>query len=56
MANINLGEKLIAFDLPGVDDVNHSASEFSDAEVLAVIFSCNHCLYVRAGEDRMVDI
>ena len=56
MANINLGDKLIAFDLPGVDEVNHSSSDYSDAQALAVIFSCNHCPYVRAWEDRMVEI
>jgi peroxiredoxin len=56
MPNINLGDTLIPFDLLGVDDKNHSSSDFSQAEALAVIFSCNHCPYVRAWEDRMVQI
>jgi len=56
MANVKLGDQVIPFMLPGVDDKSHSLSDYADAEVLAVIFSCNHCPYVRAWEDRMVQI
>jgi peroxiredoxin len=56
MANVKLGEQVIAFTLPGVDDKELSLSDFADAEVLAVIFSCNHCPYVLAWEDRMIQI
>jgi peroxiredoxin len=56
MANISLGDALISFTLPGADDKTHSTSDFADAEALAVIFSCNHCPYVRAWEDRMIQI
>lgn len=44
------------FDLPGVDGKNHSLSSFRGKPVLVVIFSCNHCPYVKAYEDRMVSI
>jgi len=56
MATIMLGHKLVPFTLPGVDDKTHASSDFAEAEALAVIFSCNHCPYVRAWEDRMVQI
>jgi peroxiredoxin len=56
MANLKPGDKVIPFTLPGVDDKEHSLSDYVDAEALAVIFSCNHCPYVRAWEDRMVQI
>ncbi len=49
-------ESLIPFNLPGVDGKNYSPNDFADKEVLAVIFSCNHCPYVRAWEDRMIQI
>src|SRR5215475_12031501 len=42
--------------LPGIDDKSHSLSDYKDKEAVAVIFSCNHCPYVKAWEDRMVDI
>jgi len=56
MANLKPGDKVIPFTLPGVDDKEHSLSYYADAGALAVIFSCNHCPYVRAWEDRMVQI
>ncbi len=56
MARLSTGDSAVDFELPGVDGRTHSLSEFDDAEVLVVIFSCNHCPYVRAWEDRMVEI
>jgi peroxiredoxin len=44
------------FDLMGVDDQQHSLSDFAEKSAIAIIFSCNHCPYVRAWEDRMVKI
>jgi peroxiredoxin len=56
MAKIEIGDKAIPFTLPGVDDKEHALSDYQDAEAMAIIFSCNHCPYVRAWEDRMVQI
>jgi peroxiredoxin len=56
MSNLKSGDKAITFDLPGVDDSQHTLGDYADKEAIAVIFSCNHCPYVRAWEDRMVEI
>ncbi len=56
MAKIKTGERALDFELPGVDDKNHSLSSYSDKNIVVVIFSCNHCPYVRAWEDRMIGI
>src|SRR3989337_4545235 len=56
MANLKIGDKAISFKLPGVDDKVRSLDEYAGKNGLAVIFSCNHCPYVRAWEDRMVQI
>lgn len=56
MANLKPGDQAIPFDLPGVDDRQHALADYADKEAVAVIFSCNHCPYVRAWEDRMVQI
>jgi peroxiredoxin len=56
MANLNRGDKALPFTLPGVDGQDHSLADYSAAAAVAVIFSCNHCPYVRAWEDRMVQI
>ena len=56
MANLRTGDKAITFKLPGVDDKQHSLDDYRGKEAVAVIFSCNHCPYVRAWEDRIVKI
>ena len=45
-----------SFALPGVDGKNYGPDDFKGKKALAVIFSCNHCPYVQAYEDRMVEI
>jgi peroxiredoxin len=56
MKTLELGESAPDFDLPGVDGRRYSLGSFSDKPILAVVFSCNHCPYVRAYENRMVSI
>ena len=53
---IPLGSNAPDFDLPGVDGKRHSLASFAGKPILVVIFSCNHCPYVIAYEDRMVSI
>lgn len=50
------GTKAVDFDLPGTDGKNHSLKELADKKALVVIFSCNHCPYVQAYEDRMIEL
>ncbi len=50
-----IGQSLPHFaGLRGVDGKTHSYAEFKEP-VLVVFFSCNHCPYVQAYEDRMMD-
>ena len=56
MANLKPGDKAVPFELQGVDDRRHAFAEYADKETVAVIFTCNHCPYARAWEDRLVDI
>lgn len=44
------------FSLPGVDGKIHSLKDYADKKALLVIFSCNHCPYVQANEDRIKEI
>ena len=53
---MSLGSPAPGFDLPGVDNRTYSLASFADKPVLVVIFSCNHCPYVKDYEDRMVSI
>ena len=56
MTNLKIGDSPSPFSLAGTDDQQHSLDDYGDSEAVAVIFSCNHCPYVRAWEDRMVQI
>jgi peroxiredoxin len=55
MANLAIGDQAVDFDLPGIDDKNHTLADYVDKELVAVIFSCNHCPYVLAWEDRLIE-
>lgn len=51
---LELGQRGPAFSLPGVDGQTHSLEALLQTHrAVAVIFSCNHCPYVQAWEDRM---
>lgn len=51
-----VGDKASDFNLLGVDGEYVSMSDYPDAEGFIVIFSCNHCPYVKAYEDRMIEL
>ena len=51
-----LGTAAPAFSLPGVDGETRTLDSFSDAELLVVVFTCNHCPYAIACEDRLIAI
>lgn len=56
MTALSIGEKAKPFSLPATDGDEYSLASFEDRRLLTVIFSCNHCPYVQAWEDRMVQI
>ena len=54
-AALKLNDRIPEFrDLRGVDGKAHSTAEYSGKNILVVAFSCNHCPYVRAYEDRII--
>lgn len=50
---LEIGSSAPDFNLPGVDGENHSLSEYSKADILAVLFTCNHCPSAQAVENRV---
>ena len=50
---LEIGRKAPDFNLPGVDGRRYTLSDFSKADVLVVIFTCNHCPTAQAYEERM---
>ncbi len=54
-STLMIGSAMPGFDsLRGVDGKIYSAEDFAGAQALVVVFSCNHCPYVQAYEDRMI--
>ena len=52
----DLGTPAPDFELPATDGETYSLSDFDDSEVLVVMFICNHCPYVKAVRQRLVDL
>ncbi len=52
---LSIGSKSPDFkNLPGTDNKKYSLSTFAEKKILVIVFSCNHCPYVRAYEDRII--
>lgn len=50
------GDPAPDFSLPGVDGKTYQLQSFVGKPALVVLFSCNHCPYVQAYEDRLIEI
>ena len=51
---MKIGSLMPSFNLKGVDDQQYDSNDLLGEKGLSVIFSCNHCPYVLAYEDRMI--
>lgn len=49
-----VGDKATDFRLLNIDGKMVSMSDFQDAKGIIVIFTCNHCPYSKAYEDRII--
>jgi len=50
---LTVGAAAPDFNLIGVDGEYHTLGEYADAEVLVVVFTCNHCPTAQAYEERL---
>jgi peroxiredoxin len=53
---MDLGDSAPDFSLPGTDGKTYQLADFKGKKALVVIFSCNHCPYVKATEGRMIEL
>ncbi len=51
-----IGAPLPTFQLPAVDGKTYAGKDFANAHALVVMFICNHCPYVIAIEDRLLNL
>ncbi len=52
----DIGDKAMNFNLKNVDGSYVSLSDYQDEKGVIVIFTCNHCPYAQAWEDRIINI
>ena len=50
---LEIGQRAPDFDLPGVDGRNYKLADFAKADILMIIFTCNHCPIAQAYEERI---
>lgn len=53
---IKIGDKLPEFSLVATDHKIYSTKDFKDKDILIVMFTCNHCPYVQAYEERLITL
>ena len=51
-----VGDSATDFKLKNIDGKQISLADYKDAKGFVVIFTCNHCPYAVAYEDRIIDI
>ncbi len=42
--------------LPGTDGQSYGLESFQDSKAVVICFTCNHCPYAQAYEDRFIDL
>ncbi|MFP4621107.1 MAG: redoxin domain-containing protein [Bacteroidales bacterium] len=52
----DIGDKAMNFNLKNVDGSYVSLSDYKDEKGVIVIFTCNHCPYAQAWEDRIINV
>ena len=53
---LKIGSPAPDFNLLSVDENRYSLQSFKDKKAVIVIFSCNHCPYAQAYENRIIRI
>jgi len=53
---LDIGRPAPDFALPGIDGRTYTLKDFSDAKILVIIFTANHCPTAQAYEDRIAQL
>ncbi len=53
---MNIGDKMPNFNLMGVDEVNYNNFDFADKYAIAVVFTCNSCVYSKSYWNRIAKL
>lgn len=53
---LEIGASAPDFNLPGIDGKMYSLASFKKANILVIVFTCNHCPTAQAYEDRLIQL
>ncbi len=53
---LEIGSKAPDFKLPGIDGKTYSLTSFENAQILVIVFTCNHCPTAQAYEERLITL
>ena len=53
---LTIGAAAPDFKLPGTDGKTYTLASFKNANILVVVFTCNHCPTAQAYEDRIIQL
>ena len=56
MTTLAVGAQAVPFELTSVDGNTYRLSDYADKQAVVVIFTCNHCPYAQAWEDRIIAV
>ncbi|MDB5273518.1 MAG: thiol-disulfide isomerase or thioredoxin [Chitinophagaceae bacterium] len=51
-----VGDTITDFKLKNIDNKEVSLSDYKEAKGYIIVFTCNHCPYAKAYEDRIIDL
>lgn len=54
--SLKINSKLPDFNLQSTDGKHYSQDSFQKSKVLVIMFTCNHCPYVQAYENRLIKL
>ena len=53
---VPLGTEAHDFNLDGTDGNTYSLTSFTHSEIIVIVFMCNHCPYVKAVLQRLINL
>src|ERR1044071_6216618 len=53
---LSIGAAAPDFKLPGTDGKTYTLASFKNANILVIVFTCNHCPTAQAYEDRIIQL
>ncbi len=56
LSKLTFGSSIPKFSLPSVDGKTVNNDYFKDARAALVVFTCNHCPYVKGSEEMLLEI